>query len=56
VNAAVVSALISAELLKTFEDRDIMPGGDTPDEFGRFIQDEVGKWRELAARIGIKPE
>jgi len=56
VNAAVVSALNSAELHKTFEDRDIIPGGDTPDEFGRFIQDEVGKWRELAARIGIKPE
>jgi tripartite-type tricarboxylate transporter receptor subunit TctC len=56
IHAEAAAALASPELRKAFEDRDIIPGGNTPDEFGRFIQAEVRKWRELAARIGITPE
>ena len=52
----VVAALNSPELRKAFEDRDIIPGGDTADEFGRFIQAEVAKWRDLAAKVGIVAE
>jgi tripartite-type tricarboxylate transporter receptor subunit TctC len=48
--------LHSAELRKAFEERDIIPGGNTPEEFGAFIRSEVGKWRDLANRIGIKAE
>ena len=56
IHAEAASALQSPELRKAFEDRDIIPGGNTPDEFGRFIQAEVAKWRDLATRIGLKPE
>ena len=31
-------------------------GGNSADEFGRFIQTEVAKWRDLATKVGIKPE
>jgi tripartite-type tricarboxylate transporter receptor subunit TctC len=53
---AAVASLNSPELRKAFEERDIIPGGDTPEAFGRFIQSEVAKWRALATKIGIHPE
>jgi len=56
IHADVVAALQSPELRKAFEDRDIIPGGNSADEFGRFIQAEVAKWRELAAKVGIVAE
>jgi tripartite-type tricarboxylate transporter receptor subunit TctC len=56
IHAEVVAALQSPELRKAFEDRDIIPGGNTADEFGRFIQAEVAKWRDLAAKVGIVAE
>ena len=56
LRAEVVTALNSPELRKTFEERSIMPVGDTPEEFGRLIQLETTQWRELVAKIGLKPE
>ncbi len=56
IHADVVAALGSPELRKAFEERDIIPGGNTTDEFGRFIQAEVTKWRELANKVGIVAE
>lgn len=52
----VVAALNSPELRKAFEDKDIIPGGDSADEFGKFIQSEVAKWRDLAGKVGIVAE
>jgi tripartite-type tricarboxylate transporter receptor subunit TctC len=56
VNAATASAFAAADFRKTFEDRGIVPGGGTPEDFGRFIQAEIAKWQQLAATVGIKPE
>ena len=56
IHEDVVAALNSPELRKAFEDKDIIPGGNSADEFGRFIQTEVAKWRDLAAKVGIVPE
>lgn len=56
IHADVVAALGSPELRKAFEERDIIPGGNTPDAFGRFIQSEVTKWRDLASKVGIVAE
>ena len=56
LRAEVVTALNSPELRKAFEDRSIQPVGSTPDEFGRHIQSELAQWRQLAAKIGLKPE
>jgi tripartite-type tricarboxylate transporter receptor subunit TctC len=56
LHAESAALLNGAELRRAFEERDIIPGGNSPDEFGRFIASEVGKWKALAARIGIQPE
>jgi tripartite-type tricarboxylate transporter receptor subunit TctC len=56
IHEDVVAALNSPELRKAFEDKDIIPGGDSADEFGRFIAAEVAKWRDLAGKVGIVAE
>jgi len=56
LHAETAALLNGPELRRAFEERDIIPGGNTPDEFGRFIAAEVGKWKTLAARIGLQPE
>ena len=56
LRAEVVAALNSPELRKSFEERVIQPVGNTPEEFGGQIQLEVTQWRQLAAKIGLKPE
>ena len=56
INAAAGAALGAAELRRTFEDRNIVPGGGSPEDFGRFIAAEITKWQQLAASVGIKPE
>ncbi|MEJ7932354.1 tripartite tricarboxylate transporter substrate binding protein [Ramlibacter sp. AN1015] len=56
INAETVAALNSPELKKAFNDRGIIAAPQKPDEFGRFVQSEVAKWKELAAKIGIVAE
>jgi len=56
LHAETAALLNGAELRRAFEERDIIPGGNTPEEFGRFIASEAGKWKTLAARIGLQPE
>lgn len=56
VNAAAAAAFAAADFRKTFEDRGIVPGGGSPEDFGRFIGAEITKWQQLAATVGIKPE
>jgi tripartite-type tricarboxylate transporter receptor subunit TctC len=56
LNAETVAALRQPELAKAFADRSILASPQTPEQFGRFVQGEVAKWRALAARIGIVPE
>jgi len=56
MHAAVVAALKTPELRKAFEERDVVPGGNTPEEFTKFIQAELAKWGDLINKLGIKPE
>jgi tripartite-type tricarboxylate transporter receptor subunit TctC len=56
VNTEAVALLASPELSKAFAERDIVPAGQSPEEFGRFIQSEVAKWKDLAAKVGIVAE
>jgi tripartite-type tricarboxylate transporter receptor subunit TctC len=41
---------------KTFADRGIVASPQTPEAFGRFLQSEVNKWKELAGKVGIVAE
>ena len=56
VNSETVALLNAAEFAKGFTDRGIVPSPQTPEEFGRFVQAEVNKWRDLAAKVGIVAE
>jgi tripartite-type tricarboxylate transporter receptor subunit TctC len=56
VNAEAVSLLNSPELSKAFADRGIVASPQAPEEFGRFVQAEVNKWKDLAAKVGIVAE
>jgi tripartite-type tricarboxylate transporter receptor subunit TctC len=56
VNTETVALLAAPELSRAFAERDILPAGQSPEEFGRFIQSEVAKWKDLAAKVGIVAE
>lgn len=56
LNTEAVSLLNSPELAKSFADRGIVASPQTPEEFGRFVQSEVNKWKDLAAKVGIVAE
>ena len=56
LNSATLAALNAADFRAVYESRAIVPGGGTPEEFGRFIAGEIVKWQQLATTIGIKPE
>jgi tripartite-type tricarboxylate transporter receptor subunit TctC len=56
LNAESVAVLNSPDLVKAFNDKNIVPSPMTRDEFARFVQSEVEKWKALAAKIGIVAE
>ena len=56
LNAEAVAVLNSPELSKAFSDKGIVASPQSPDEFARFVQSEVNKWKELAAKVGIVAE
>jgi tripartite-type tricarboxylate transporter receptor subunit TctC len=56
LHAQVVAALNTPELRKAFEERVIEPVGNTPEEFARHIQSETTQWKQLVAKVGLKPE
>lgn len=56
LNADTVAVLNSPELVRAFADRGILPSPQTPDEFRRFVQDEVNKWKDVAGKAGIVAE
>ncbi len=56
LNREVVALLKSDALRKEFAGKGIEPGGLTPKAFSQFIKDESGRWTDLAAKIGLRPE
>ena len=56
VNSEVVTLLTGTDLAKAFNDRGIVPFPQSPEEFGRFVQAEGAKWKDLAAKVGIVAE
>ncbi len=60
---AEITAKLNAEIIKALRQPDVAeklatlgsePGGMTPQEFGRFIQDEAAKWKKLVVSTGAK--
>lgn len=55
LNAEIQKALDSPDVRAQFKKMSIEPVGGTPDEFGRFIRDDIAKWRKVVKDAGIKP-
>jgi tripartite-type tricarboxylate transporter receptor subunit TctC len=56
VHAEVLRTLNGSAMRKTLDERAIQPVGNTPEEFKRLIETEAIQKRQLAARLGIKPQ
>jgi tripartite-type tricarboxylate transporter receptor subunit TctC len=56
LNDAAVRALRSPEVRERMSQIGFDVVGSTPDEFGRFMKEEVDRWTEVVKRGGIKPE
>lgn len=56
VNTETVAVLGTPGLAKSFADKGIVASPQTPEEFRRFVQSEVGKYKDLAAKVGIVAE
>ena len=56
LHAETVAVLNAPDVRKALTDRSINPVGNSPEAFKKEIEVETAKKRELAAKIGIKPE
>ncbi|MFL6565175.1 MAG: Bug family tripartite tricarboxylate transporter substrate binding protein [Burkholderiales bacterium] len=56
LNDAAVKALRAPEVRERMGQIGFEVVGSTPDEFGRFMKEEVERWTEVVKRGGIKPE
>jgi tripartite-type tricarboxylate transporter receptor subunit TctC len=56
LNDAAIKALRSPEVRERMSQIGFDVVGSTPDEFGRFMKEEVDRWTEVVKRGGIKPE
>ena len=54
LNAEIVKALRQPDVAEKLATLGSEPGGMTPQEFGRFLQDEAAKWKKLVVATGAK--
>jgi tripartite-type tricarboxylate transporter receptor subunit TctC len=50
LNAAIGEALKAPDIEKRFADMGLVVKHSTPEYFGKFLQDEIGRWRALLAK------
>lgn len=55
LNAEIVKAMKSPDLVKRLESVNIEPRTSTPEEFGKFIRDQTPFYAEVIKAAGIKP-
>ncbi len=55
LNEESVKALAQPEFRQKLEQVGFVVVGNTPAEFRKFIQSEIGKWREVIKAAGIQP-
>lgn len=56
LNRELVAILKTSTVRQRFAELALEPVGDTPEEFGRFLKNEVDKWSKVAKAAGITPE
>ena len=53
---AVRLAVQTPEVRQRIEGEGAQPGSSSPEEFARFVQSEIARWREVVVFSGAKPE
>ncbi len=53
---AAIAALQDAEVIRLLDAQGAIPGGNSPEEFGAFIQRENAKWGEVIRRNNIQAD
>ena len=56
LNKETVDILNSAEMKETFAQQGFVPDPGTPDALAGQIRGDIGKWRDVIAKAGIRPE
>jgi len=54
--AETAKAVTSIDIKGRFETIGIEPVGDTPEEAGKFLDDEIAKWAKVISTAGVKAE
>jgi len=54
LNAEIVKTLKAADIRERLSGHGLIPGGGTPEDLGRFLSEEIARWRKLIHEAGIK--
>ena len=56
LNAELVKALADPKVREKIQSVGFESESDTPQEFGQFVESELGKWQKIVKDTGVKPE
>jgi tripartite-type tricarboxylate transporter receptor subunit TctC len=56
LNTAIAKVVTQPEVRDRLVAQSIDPVGNSAEEFGRYIQSEIGKWAKIVRIAGVKPE
>ena len=56
LNAELVKALGDPMVKEKIASIGFEAESSTPEEFGRFVESELGKWQKIVKETGVKPE
>jgi tripartite-type tricarboxylate transporter receptor subunit TctC len=54
--AEVAKAISTSDIRSRFDSLGIEPVGNTPEQAGKFLADEIAKWSKVITTAGVKPE
>ena len=56
MSAEVAKAISASDIKGRFDSLGIEPVGNTPEQAGKFLADEIAKWSKVISTAGVKPE
>ncbi len=56
LSSEVAKAIALPDIKTRFDALGIIPGGNTPEQAGKFLDDEIAKWAKVINTAGVKPE
>ena len=56
MNAELVKALADPKVKEKIQSIGFEADSDTPEQFGEFVESELGKWQKIVRETGVKPE